>query len=310
MTFGETERAAPLLRDRGSLDVGVVSVIVPHLNDYENLDACLTLLGAQSFPGDRTEVIIADNGSSRGLDAVRAIVGTRGRVIEVAERGAGPARNAGVRASQGDAIAFIDSDCRPDPRWLEEGLAELQLADFAGGRVDVLVDDPRRMTAAEAFESVFAFQNESYVKGRNFTVTASMFVWRSVFESVGGFENGVPEDKDWCMRAVRQGYRIRFAPKSIVGHPARRTMRELKRKWRRLTIESCEGARREGRGPALVLLRQWVALLAVVPHAFVPLVSNRLSGMRNRILAIGALARIRAYRLAIAHWAVLRPTGE
>jgi hypothetical protein len=31
-----------------------VSVIVPHLNDYENLDACLTLLGAQIFPGDRT----------------------------------------------------------------------------------------------------------------------------------------------------------------------------------------------------------------------------------------------------------------
>jgi hypothetical protein len=166
------------------------------------------------------------------------------------------------------------------------------------------------MTAAEAFESVFAFQNEAYVKGRNFTVTASMFVWRSVFESVGGFENGVPEDKDWCMRAVRKGYRIRFAPKSIVGHPARRTMPELKRKWRRLTIESCEGARREGRGPILVLARQWAALLAVVPHAFVPLVSSRLSGMRNRILAIGALARIRVYRLAIAHRAVLRSTGE
>ena len=310
MTVGETERAAQLIRDRGPLDVGLVSVIVPHLNDYENLDACLTLLEAQSFPGDRTEVIIADNGSSRGLDAVRAIVGTRGRVIEVAERGAGPARNAGVGASQGDAIAFIDSDCRPDPRWLEEGLAELRLADFAGGRVDVLVEDPLRMTAAEAFESVFAFQNEAYVKGRNFTVTASMFVWRSVFESVGGFENGVPEDKDWCMRAVRKGYRIRFAPKSIVGHPARRTMPELKRKWRRLTIESCEGARREGRGPILVLARQWAALLAVVPHAFVPLVSSRLSGMRNRILAIGALARIRAYRFAIAHRAVLRSTGE
>jgi glycosyltransferase involved in cell wall biosynthesis len=310
MTVGETERAAPNIGDRGPLDVGLVSVIVPHLNDYENLDACLTLLEAQSFPGDRTEVIIADNGSSRGLEAVRAMVGTRGRVIEVAERGAGPARNAGVGASQGDAIAFIDSDCRPDPRWLEEGLAELRLADFAGGRVDVLVEDPLRMTAAEAFESVFAFQNEAYVKGRNFTVTASMFVWRSVFESVGGFENGVPEDKDWCMRAVRQGYRIRFAPKSIVGHPARRTMPELKRKWRRLTIESCEGARREGRGPILVLARQWAALLAVVPHAFVPLVSSRLSGMRNRILAIGALARIRVYRLAIAHRAVLRSTGE
>jgi glycosyltransferase involved in cell wall biosynthesis len=310
MPVGETERAAPLIRDRGSLDIGLVSVIIPHLNDYDNLDACLKLLGEQSFPRDRTEIIIADNGSSRGLDAVRAIVGTRGRVIEVVERGAGPARNAGVRASRGDAIAFIDSDCRPDPRWLEEGLAELRLADFAGGRVDVLVEDPRRMTAAEAFESVFAFQNERYVKDRNFTVTASMFVWRSVFDSVGGFENGVPEDKDWCLRAGRQGYRIRFAAKSIVGHPARRTMLELKRKWRRLIIESCEGARREGRGPILVLLRHWAALLAVVPHAFLPLVSKRLKGMRNRMLAIGALAQLRAYRLVIAHQVILRLTSE
>ena len=123
-------------------------------------------------------------------------------------------------------------------------------------------------------------------------------------------ENGVPEDKDWCMRAVRKGYRIRFAPKSIVGHPARRTMPELKRKWRRLTLESCEGARRGGMGPVLVLLRQWAALLAVAPHAFLPLVTKRVSGMRNRILAIGALAQIRAYRLAIAHQAVLRSTVE
>ena len=251
----------------------------------------MRLLQAQSFPGDRTEIIVADNGSSRGLDAVRRIVGSRGQVIEVAERGAGPARNAGVRASRGEAIAFIDSDCRPDKRWLEEGLAELRLADLTGGRVDVLVEDPRRMTAVEAFESVFAFQNERYVKNLKFTVSASMFVWRSVFDTVGGFENGVPEDKDWCVRARRQGYRIRFAPKSIVGHPARRTMPELKRKWRRLTLKSCEGARRDGRGPVRVLLRQSAVLLAVMPHAFVPLVSKRLNGIRNRLMAIGVLAQ-------------------
>ena len=186
-----------------------------------------------------------------GSTPCASIVGTRGRVVEVAERGAGPARNAGVRASRGEAIAFIDSDCRPDRRWLEEGLAELQSADFAGGRVDVLVEDPRRMTAAEAFESVFAFQNERYVKNLNFTVTASMFVWRSVFDAVGGFENGVPEDLDWCRRARLKGYRIGFASRSIVQHPARRTMPELKRKSRRLTLEWCEAARRDGKGADL-----------------------------------------------------------
>ena len=81
-------------------DIRTVSVIVPHLDDYDNLDACLTLLGEQTFPSDRTEIIIADNGSSRGLDALRELVGARGRVVEVKERGAGPARNAGVRASR------------------------------------------------------------------------------------------------------------------------------------------------------------------------------------------------------------------
>ena len=306
MTVGETEQASPLEATGRPPGVGLVSVIVPHLDDYDSLDTCLRLLRAQSFPGDRTEIIVVDNGSWRGLDAVRRIVGSRGQVIECAERGAGPARNAGVRASRGDALAFIDSDCRPDERWLEEGLAELRSADIAGGHVDVLVEDPGRMTAAEAFESVFAFRNERYVKELKFTVTASMFVWRSVFDAVGDFINSVPEDKDWCERAWRQGYRIRFAPKSIVGHPARRTMEELKRKWRRLTLESSEGARREGRGPVLVLLRQSAALLAVAPHALLPLATKRLNGTRNRLMAIVGLAQIRAYRFSVAYRALTR----
>src|ERR1700733_12772753 len=310
MTVSETEQAAPLEAARGPLGVRLGSVIMPHLNDYDNLDACLRLLEAQSFPSDRTEIIVADNGSSRGFNAVRRVVGSRGRVIEVAERGAGPARNAAVRASRGEALAFIDSDCRPDERWLEEGLAELSQADFVGGRVDVLVEDPQRMTAAEAFESVFAFRNERYVEDLNFTVTASMFVWRSVFDAVGDFINCVPEDKDWCERAWRQGYRIRFAPKSIVGHPARRTMEELKRKWRRLTLESSEGARREGRAPVLVFLRHSAALLAVAPHAFLPLASKRLNGTRNRLMAIVGLAQIRAYRFSVAYRALTRRDEE
>ena len=310
MTVDENAGAASQDARGRRLGIDLVSVIVPHLDDYDNLDACLTLLAGQSFPKDRTEVIVADNGSSRGVDAVRRIVGTRGRVLDVAERGAGPARNAGVHASRGDALAFIDSDCRPDRRWLEEGLAELLSTDFVGGRIDVMVEDPGRMTAAEAFESVFAFQNERYVKNLGFTVTASMFVWRSVFDAVGGFVNGVPEDLDWCRRARLKGYRIGFAPKSIVQHPARRTMPELMRKSRRLTLEWCEAARRDGKGPIFMLARNCAVLLSIAPHAFVALASKRLSGTRNRILAVGALAQIRAYRFAVAYRAILGSPEE
>ncbi len=306
MTLNETEQAAPLEAPVGPLGIGLVSVIVPHLDDYDNLDACLKLLEAQSFPGDRTEIIIADNGSSRGFDAVCRLVGSRGRVIEVAEQGAGPARNAAVRISRGEALAFIDSDCRPDKRWLEEGLSELRHTDIVGGHIDVLVEDPERMTAAEAFESVFAFRNGRYVKDLKFTVTASMFVWRSVFDAVGDFINLVPEDMDWCKRARRQGYLIRFAPKSIVGHPARRTMGALKRKWLRMTLEAREGALREGKAPILFFLRHCAALLAVLPHAFLPLASPRVSGIRNRLMAIAGLAQIRGYRFLVAYRAFVQ----
>lgn len=302
----ETVSNAPADATSNSSAAGLVSIVVPHLNDYENLDICLSLLQKQSFSKTRTEIIVADNGSSRGIEAVRKLVGDRGRVVEVAERGAAPARNAGVFAARGEALAFIDSDCRPDERWLEEGLAELELSDFAGGRVDVLVDNQERLTSAETFEKVFAFQNERYVIELGFSVTASMFIKRSVFEDVGGFQNGVPEDRDWCERARSKGYQIRFASKSIVWHPARRTMAELRRKWRRITLEWCEGERRKGTGPMVMLLRQWVVLFSILPHALVLITTNRLSGLGPRLRAIGALAQIRVYRFMFAHWAVFR----
>jgi GT2 family glycosyltransferase len=310
MTKGEAHMAAALVPSDRPMGFGLVSVVVPHLNDYDNLDACLTLLRKQTFASDKIEIVVCDNGSSRGADAVRDIVAGRARVVEVEERGAGFARNAGVRESSGEVIAFIDSDCKPDPHWLEEGLTELARGDIVGGRVDVLVPDRSHMTAAEAFESVFAFRNERYVEDLHFTVTASMFVWRSVFDAVGEFDNGVPEDLDWCRRARAKGYRIRFAPRSIVGHPARHTMTELRSKWRRLTLEWCEAARREGRGPVFVMLRQFTVLLSIGPHAFVAVASKRLNGVRSRIMAVGALAQIRAYRFLVAYRAVLRPSEK
>jgi glycosyltransferase involved in cell wall biosynthesis len=294
----------------GSRSPQLVSVIVPHFNDYENLEACLALLAKQSFPKSRTEIIVADNGSSRGLEEVRRLVGDRGEVIGVEERGAGPARNGGVTASRGDALAFIDSDCRPDERWLEEGVKTLGSADLAGGFVGVLVEDPRRLTGAEAFEAVFAFQNERYVKDKHFTVTASMFVWRSVFDAVGGFVNGVPEDWEWCQRAWKKGFRIAYAQGSIVGHPARRNMTELKKKWRRLTLEWMEAWDRQGASPARVLARHWAVLLSIAPHALTVLTSKKVDGLRNRMGALWALAVIRSYRFVLAHQILLSPQSD
>jgi peptidoglycan/LPS O-acetylase OafA/YrhL/GT2 family glycosyltransferase len=285
--------------------VDLVSVIIPHFNDYDRLEDCLTLLGQQTFPHERTEIIVADNGSECGIEAVRRLVADRALVIEATERGAAAARNAAVSVSQGRALAFIDSDCRPDSSWLEEGLMALNRTDFVGGRIDVQVAEGG-MTPAEAFESVFAFKNDRYVREEGFTVTASMFVWRSVFDAVGGFQNGVPEDKDWCHRARKLGYRIGYAPKSVVTHPARRTMPELKRKWRRMTLEGLEAEHQKGTGSLSIMARQWIVLLSIFPHSVAVLRSRRLTGLGDKLRAIQALVQIRAYRFLLVHHLLLQ----
>jgi glycosyltransferase involved in cell wall biosynthesis len=279
----------------------LVSIIIPHFNDLDNLQNCLDLLLRQSFDHDRFEIVVADNRSGVGLDAVREAVGGRGRVISAETPGAGPARNSGVAASSGSILAFIDSDCRPDPSWLAEGVAALETYDVVGGAIRVSVGDPDHMTAIEAFEVVFAFRNDAYVRSKHFTVTASMFTRRATFDAVGDFRTEVSEDIEWCERAQAKGFSLGYADRSVVLHPARRDWIELKNKWRRLTRETYLLSREKRVSRARWLGRAWLVLISIVPHAWLIIASRSLPTARDRLRATAVLIRIRTFRWLEAH---------
>lgn len=271
-----------------------ISVIVPHYNDPEGLDACLAALERQTRRAD--EIVVADNNSPQGEAEIARVLAGRARLVVVTEKGAGPARNGGVVASSGDVLAFTDSDCVPEPQWLEQGLAALEAADFVGGGMNVLVGDAADMTPEEAFERVFAFENEIYVTGKGFTVTANLICPRRVFDEVGGFRVGVPEDLDWCHRARTKGYRIGYAGAAVVGHPARRTWPELARKWRRLNEEAFGLMRERPGGRARWLLRSLALPLSAVVHTPKVLASPALSRPQDRLKALAILYRLRFWR--------------
>jgi glycosyltransferase involved in cell wall biosynthesis len=274
----------------------VVSVIIPHMNDIDNLHCCLDLLGRQTFPSGTFEVVVADNGSASGLEAVRAVVGSRARTIRAEKKGAAQARNVAVTQSRGAILAFIDSDCRPGADWLAEGVAGLDSYDVVGGAIRVEVADPDNMTPTEAFEVVFAFRNAMYIRNKGFTVTASMFVRRDVFDAVGPFRVGVSEDVDWCHRARRLGYRLGYADQAVVGHPARRTWADLRRKSSRLTSESYELYREISFGQMLWLMWTWLLPVSIIPHLLYIFTTRKLSRFRDRLNAAQVLARIRLVR--------------
>lgn len=271
-----------------------VSVVIPHLDDLQGLSACVACLDGQTLSRERFEIVVADNGSKAAPAEIEAAA-PGARVVRVAERGAGPARNGGVAASRNAVLAFTDSDCLPEPQWLERGLAALADADLVGGRVSVSLADPAHPTAAEAFEAVFAFDNRTYVEARGFSVTANLFTTRSVFDAVGGFRGQVPEDLDWCHRARALGYRIVYAADAPVSHPARRSWSELSRKWRRLTREAMMLDRQAGTSPLDQALRAIAVAISPFAHAGRVLAAERL-GPRAKLAALGILFRLRVTR--------------
>ena len=273
-----------------------VSVIVPHYNDLEGLEICLAALGRQTFPAEHFEIVVADNNSPQGAAAVEKVVAGRARVVTVMQRGAGPARNGGAAASRGELLAFIDSDCQADPLWLAEGIKALEACDIAGGSVDVLVKDAGRMTPAEAFERIFAFNMERYVKEKGFVGSGNLFCRRTVFEAVGPFGTGVSEDVDWSHRATAKSFRIGYAPLARVGHPARRNWAELKRKWERINLETYGLVIRRPFGRISWFKTFLLLPLSALAHTPRVLASRQLN-WRQKISAVGMLYRLRLWRM-------------
>jgi len=295
--------AAPRQVDRAGAPF--VSVIIPHFNDFARLGECLGALHRQTWPAGRYEIIVADNNSDGGVERVRAIAGADVTVVAAHEQGAGPARNAGVAASRGEVLAFIDSDCIAEPDWLAAGIAALDRFDYAGGQVVTRIGALAAITPAEAYEAVFAFNFRKYIEQDKFSGTGNLFVPRPLFDRVGGFRAGVSEDMDWCHRANALGCRLGYAPDAVVAHAARREWSALQRKWDRIVDERLLLAKdRPGWRP------RWIAYALAVaasplPHAWRVLSSTNLPGPRAKLIGLIGLIRIREYRA----WVMLRRAG-
>lgn len=273
-----------------------VSVIIPHYDDLDRLDRCLTALTRQTYPADATEIIVVDNCSPQGIEQVTACVGGRARIVVSHGRGAGPTRNCGVATASAPLLAFIDADCIAEPQWLAAGLAGLTDHDFVGGPVNVIVDHNAPLSPAEAYEMVFAFNNEAYIRRKGFTGSGNLFVPRRIFDDVGSFKAGVSEDLDWCHRARAKGYRLGFARQAAVAHPARRNWTELRRKWLRIQSETYAL-----RSPTLVNRLRWLARSWAMPFsiaAHIPAICStaRLTNGSDRKAALIGLAQLRLWR--------------
>lgn len=125
-------------------DFPEVSIIMPCLNEADTLAACITkakrALNEHKIAG---EIIVADNGSTDGSQAIATKFGAR--LIKVREKGYGSALMGGISAARGKFIVMGDADDSYDfletPKFVEklrEGFDVVQGCRLAAGGGKVL----------------------------------------------------------------------------------------------------------------------------------------------------------------------------
>ncbi|UGQ12655.1 glycosyltransferase [Yinghuangia sp. ASG 101] len=90
-----------------------VTVVVPAYRRPDELARCLAALAGLS-------VIVVDDGSPDAA-SLRDVADAHGAVLvrHTANRGPAAARNTGLALARSPFVAFVDSDCRPEPGWLD-----------------------------------------------------------------------------------------------------------------------------------------------------------------------------------------------
>lgn len=265
------------------------AIIIPHYNDSERLMRCLNALSKQM--NDDCEAIVVDNGSSQPPVTQHPF-----RVVVERSKGAAQARNRGVAETTAQNLFFLDCDCVPSRDWVKTAFHAVSLSDVVGGQVTVFDETPPPRSGAEAFETVFAFENDRYIEEKGFSVTANLLTTRDVFEQVGPFRPGLSEDLDWCHRARAKGFELVYHKHLTVAHPTRSNWSALRKKWLRLTQEAygLNGSQKKDRV-------RWAAKAIAMPFSIIVHIPKILRSpelrKNEKWLAICTLWRLRLLRM-------------
>ncbi|MEO0684710.1 MAG: glycosyltransferase [Cyanobacteria bacterium J06649_11] len=209
-----------------------VSIIIPVYNDTDRLILCLRALHIQSYPKDLFEIIVVDNASEEKVVDIVSREFPNILLLEEPLKGSYAARNKGIQHAKGDIFVFTDSDCIPNPDWLEKGVKRLQQEPDCGlisGRIDVFYKHEEYPTFIELYEKGVAFPQELYIAKYHFSATANMFTYRRILDAVGVFNKDLKSggDHEWGNRVFNAGFPLIYADDVCIKHPARRTWQEL-----------------------------------------------------------------------------------
>ena len=198
-----------------------LSIVIPARNEAQYIRRALRSVAGGTWPLDRLEALVVDNGSTDGTaEVVRSFIASHPaiaiRLLHEPTAGISRAKNRGLEAARGGWLIFLDADSRMAAD-LVEHVVKCGRMGYAAGSIPVIADssDP----VDRGFFALLEFGK------RLFNIQAQMFFCsREAYTRVGGFAEDLrlAEDRDFLERVRDAGLPMcRITSSSIATSPRR-----------------------------------------------------------------------------------------
>lgn len=178
-----------------------LSVVVPTLNGRERLASALDALAAHA---PDAEVVVVNGPSADGTTGMVQARDDVDVLLEVSDRTLNVARNAGIAATSGDAIALVGHDTAVEPSWAESVSERLDDGESAAVTGPIHRSVRAGMTTESEESRTIDGVEVTYFDGTNVAFT------REAIEAVDGFDEYLRTGgaRDCAHRLANAGYEV------------------------------------------------------------------------------------------------------
>ncbi len=161
--------------------VDTLSIVIPVLNEAPVLAETLEHVRGNAVRGNAVrEVLVVDGGSK---DATLAIAEAGGAVVLTGKRGRSRQMHAGAKSARGEVLLFLHADTHLPREFDAAVLGALRDPEVVGGRFDLELQPSSPLLALTGTLVNLRSRWSGIATGDQ-----ALFVRRSVYEAMGGFE--------------------------------------------------------------------------------------------------------------------------
>ncbi len=211
-----------------------VSVVLVNYKGVEDTLTAIDYLRRLDWPEELLQIVVVDNAS--GDDSVARLreLGDAITLVDSKKNtGFAGGCNLGVQHADGEILGFLNNDARPDDAWISAAVAEFQRSRTVGAVASKVLDwEGDKVDFVDAGLTWYGMGYKPHTaehyrgdaeRPRDvlFGTGSAVFVRRSVYEELGGFDERYFmffEDVDLGWRINLAGHRVRYVPASIAFH--------------------------------------------------------------------------------------------